>query len=221
VKAFADGESSIEIKDNIRGKHIYIVQSTCKPVNDRVMELFLLVSACRRGGCASVSCIMPYYGYARQERRTENKQVPQSANDVAQILQFMGVSKIVTIDLHAVAVSGAVTTGCVFEDYEAGFVGIDFFLKEIQEKDKICIVAPDAGAVKRAKQFHKNFEFHGFQDKIGLAMMHKERKVANQVDESIVIGDVQGKICIIVDDMVDTAGTLCKAATELKNKGAL
>jgi len=133
----------------------------------------------------------------------------------------MGVSKIVTIDLHAVAVSGAVTTGCVFEDYEAGFVGIDFFLKEIQEKDKICIVAPDAGAVKRAKQFHKNFEFHGFQDKIGLAMMHKERKVANQVDESIVIGDVQGKICIIVDDMVDTAGTLCKAATELKNKGAL
>ena len=107
-----------------------------------------------------------------------------------------------------------------FEDYEAGFTGINWFINNIKDKSEICIVSPDAGAIKRAKTFHANFEASGFKDQIGLAMMHKERKVANVVDSVTVIGDVKGKTCIIVDDMIDTAGTLCKAASELKDHGA-
>lgn len=174
------------------------------------MELFLLVSACKRAGAASVTCTLPYYGYARQERKNKNRQVPISAADVAQILEFLGVDRIITIDLHAPAVTGCVSAKTVFEDYEAGFVGIEWFLQNMSKSDldELCIVSPDAGAIKRAKTFHSNFEKQGYSG-IGLAMMHKERKVANIVESVTVIGDVQGKTCIIVDDMVDTAGTLC------------
>jgi len=121
----------------------------------------------------------------------------------------MGVDRIVTIDIHAPAVTGVTSAKTVFEDFEAGFVGIDWFINNLKSFDDVCVVAPDAGAIKRAKQFHQNFEAHGFKDKIELAMMHKERKVANVVDSVTVIGNVEGKTCIIVDDMVDTAGTLC------------
>lgn len=133
----------------------------------------------------------------------------------------MGIAKIVTLDLHAIATTGACGYQTVWYDFEAAFTAIDFFKGEIPDKTKLCIVAPDAGAIKRAKKFHENFESLGFQGQIGLAMMHKERKVANQVEEVIVIGDVQDKICIIIDDMSDTSGTLCKAANELKDKGAV
>ena len=147
--------------------------------------------------------------------------MPVSAADIAQILQFMGVSKIVTLDLHAIGTTGAIGTQCAWYDFEAAFTALDFFEQEIPDKTKLCIVAPDAGAIKRAKKFHENFESRGYEGQIGIAMMHKERKVANQVEESIVIGDVQDKICIIIDDMSDTSGTLCKAANELKDKGAV
>ena len=133
----------------------------------------------------------------------------------------MGVNKIVTLDVHAPAVTGSVTANVCFEDYEAGFTAIDFFLQEIPgDKSDVCIVSPDAGAVKRATSFQKNFEFHGFEGKISVAMMHKERKEANKVESMTIIGTVKDKICIIVDDMTDTSGTLCKAATELINAGA-
>lgn len=131
LKRFADGETSIHIKDQVKGKHVYIVQSTSKPVNDNVMELFLLVSACKRGGAQSVTCAIPYYGYARQERKHHNWTVPISASDVAQILEFLGVDRILTLDLHANAVTGSVSSKTVFEDYEAAFTGIDHFMKVI------------------------------------------------------------------------------------------
>ena len=132
----------------------------------------------------------------------------------------MGVSKILTIDIHAPAVQGSVSSKTVFEDYQAGFVAIDWFLENIKDKSELCVVAPDAGAVKRAKEFHSNFEWHGYKDQIGLALMHKERKVANVVDSVTVIGNVKGKVCIVVDDMTDTSGTLCQAGEELKKQGA-
>jgi ribose-phosphate pyrophosphokinase len=123
----------------------------------------------------------------------------------------MGVNKIVTVDLHAIGTTGVTSPKMSFEDYEAGFVGINWFMENLKEKDNLCVVAPDAGAIKRAKKFHGNFEKLGL-DSVGLALMHKERRKANEVAEMQVIGDVRGKDCIIVDDMVDTAGTLCKAA---------
>ena len=128
------------------------------------MELFLMVSACKRAGAQSVTCAIPYYGYARQERKYKNRTVPVSAADVAQILEFMGVDKIITLDLHANAVAGAVSSKTVFEDYEAAFTAIDYFVKEIKNKSDLCIVAPDAGAAKRAKSFHTHFEQHGLQN---------------------------------------------------------
>lgn len=128
---------------------------------------------------------------------------------MGQILQFVGIDAIVTVDLHAPAVQGCVSPRTVFEDYQAGFVAADWVVQNIPDKENLCIVAPDAGAIKRAKTFHANVEWHGYKDKVGLALMHKERKVANVVDSVTVIGDVSGKTCVIVDDMVDTAGTLC------------
>lgn len=127
------------------------------------------------------------------------------------------MNKIITFDIHATAVTGCTTSKVSFDDYETGFIGIDWFLENVKGGD-LCVVAPDAGAAKRAKTFQSQFEWHGRD--VGLALMHKERKQANVVESATVIGDVRGKTCIIVDDMVDTAGTLCKAAKELKDNGA-
>lgn len=223
VLRFADGETLVHVKDlaDVKGKHITVVQSTCKPVNDSVMELFLMVTALRRAGAASITCAIPYYGYSRQDVKTENRAVSLSAADVGSMLEFVGVDRILTIDLHAQAVQNCVSPRTVFEDFKAGFLGIDWFIGNLDPKDDICIVAPDAGAVKRAKEFHRNFEFHSqYKDKVGVALMHKERLKANVVESVTLIGDVRGKTCIIVDDMTDTSGTLCKAATELKQQGA-
>jgi ribose-phosphate pyrophosphokinase len=132
----------------------------------------------------------------------------------------MGADRIITIDLHSSTVQGAVSPKTTFDDFPAGEAGIDFFVNEIQNKQDICIVAPDAGAIKRTKVFHKNFESRGYEGQIGVALMHKERKAANEVESIIIIGNVVGKTCILIDDMVDTAGTLCMAAKELKDQGA-
>ena len=137
---------------------------------------------------------------------------------MAQILEFLGVDNIVTLDLHAIAIQGSVTAKVCFEDHQAAFVAIDFFEKELGRGAELAVVAPDAGAAKRAKSFQMNMVERGFD--ASLAFMHKERMKANQVAEVFLIGDVKGKDCLIVDDMTDTAGTLCKAASELKQKGA-
>ena len=133
----------------------------------------------------------------------------------------MGVNRIITVDLHCLQAQGFVSNKVVFDDYEGAFAGLSFFLddKNIPNKNDLCVISPDAGGMKRAKAFHGHFSYHGY-DQVGLAMISKERKQANQVDSMTLIGDVKGKTCIIVDDMIDTAGTLCAAATLLKEQGA-
>jgi ribose-phosphate pyrophosphokinase len=140
---------------------------------------------------------------------------------VTQILEFMGVNRIITVDLHCLQAQGFVSNKVVFDDYEGAFAGLSYFLDSsvIPNKDEVCVVSPDAGGMKRAKAFHGHFGYHGY-DQVGLAMISKERKQANQVDSMTLIGDVKGKTCIIVDDMIDTAGTLVTAAKLLKDSGA-
>jgi len=138
---------------------------------------------------------------------------------VSQILEFMGVNRIISVDLHSLQAQGFVSSKVVFDNYEGAFAGLSYFLKNIPDKNELVVVSPDAGGMGRAKSFHGHFGFHGHTN-VGLAMISKERKQANQVDSMILIGDVKDKVCIIVDDMVDTAGTLCKASDLLKEKGA-
>lgn len=170
-----------------------------------------MISACKRGGCLSVTVISPYYGYARQDRGAKGKATPITSGDVSQIIEFMGATRIITVDLHSLQTTGMVSSKCQFEDYEAAFAGLSYFLENIHDKKNLVVVSPDAGGMKRAQSFHKHFLWHGHTD-VGLAMISKERKAVNEVGEVILIGDVTGKQCIIVDDMVDTAGTLCAAA---------
>lgn len=220
VQQFADGEVRCEFEaDDVCGKHCYILQPTCRPVNDSLMELITMISACRRAGALSVTVVSPYYGYARQDRGTKGKATPVTSADVSQILEFMGASRIITVDLHSLQTSGMVTAKCQFEDFEGAFAGLDYFLKNIEDKKNLVVVSPDAGGMKRAQSFHKHFLWHGHNE-VGLAMISKERKAANEVGEVILIGDVKGKQCIMVDDMADTAGTLCAGAQALKDKGA-
>jgi len=178
-----------------------------------------MISACRRAGALSVTVVSPYYGYARQDRGAKGKASPVTSGDVSQILEFVGASRIITVDLHSLQTTGMVSPRCQFEDYEGAFAGLNYFLENIEDKKNLVVVSPDAGGMKRAQSFHKHFLYHGHNE-VGLAMISKERKAANEVGEVILIGDVQGKQCIIVDDMVDTAGTLCAAAQALKDKGA-
>lgn len=134
-------------------KHCYIVQPTCRPVNDSLMQLVLMVSACKRSGATSVTVVMPYFGYARQDRRFGNKAVPISSADVAQMLEHAGVDRIVTVDLHALQCQGMVSSSVVFDNYEAGFAGLSYFLKNVEDVNNICVVSPDAGGMHRAKAF--------------------------------------------------------------------
>ena len=158
-----------------------------------------------------MTVVAPYYGYARMDRGIHGRAVPITSGDVSQILEFIGANRIISVDLHSLQTTGMVTAKCQFEDYEAAFAGLNYFLGEIEDKKNLVVVSPDAGGIKRATAFHKHFAWHGHND-VGLATISKERKAANEVGEVVLIGDVKGKQCIIVDDMCDTAGTLCAAA---------
>lgn len=219
VKRFADGESSVKVLQNVTGRNVYIVQSTCPPsVNDSLMELILMVSACKRGGANSVTVVVPYYGYARQDRKFQGAVTPISGADVAQILEATGVNRIVSVDLHVSQAQGYVSSKTVFDNLEGAVSGLKYFISEIQDKDNIVVVSPDAGGLNRAKAFHKHFLWHGYH-KVGLALLNKERKEANKIEKMELVGNVKGKVCIIIDDMIDTAGTLCEAARVLKEDG--
>ena len=179
VAKFADGEIRCDFAaDDVSGKHCYIVQPTCRPVNDSLMELVTMISACRRAGAISVTVVAPYYGYARQDRSYKGRAVPITSGDVSQILEFMGASRIISVDLHSLQTTGMVSAKCQFEDYEGAFAGLAYFLETIQDKDNLVVVSPDAGGMKRAQSFHKHFLWHGYRN-VGLAMISKERKAAN------------------------------------------
>ena len=217
VSRFADGETNVMIHENVRGKDVYVIQPTCPPVNNNLMELLLLVSCLNRASARRVTVVIPYYGYARQDRKMQAR-VPISAADVARLLESMGVDRVIAVDLHCGQIQGFFGPRVPVDNLDGGIVGIDHFGgKDLHNP---VIVSPDAGGVYRAKKFKEGLAYkYGWED-IGIAMIIKQRARAGSVDQMDLVGDVKDCDCIIVDDMIDTAGTLCKAADVLVDKGA-
>lgn len=208
VKTFSDGEIQIEIRENVRSKDVFVVQSTCCPVNDSLMELLLMIDAFKRASAKRITAVMPYYGYARQDKKVAPR-APISAKLVADCLTAAGANRIITMDLHAGQIQGFF--GIPVDNLFAAPV----LLKDMRKtyNHEIVIVSPDAGGVERARAFAKRMG-------ADLAIVDKRRPAPNQVEAMNVIGNVEGKIAILLDDMVDTAGTLTQAALALAEKGA-
>jgi len=208
IKKFSDGEISVQIKESVRGQDVFIVQPTCAPTNDHLMELLIMVDALKRSSAKSISAVIPYYGYARQDRKAAPR-VPITAKLVADMLEAAGIDRMITIDLHAAQIQGFFN---IPVDNLYGSVMFVDYLKSKNLKNPI-IASPDIGGVARARSY---------ADKLGydLVIVDKRREKANVAEVMNIIGDVEGKDVILVDDMVDTAGTLVKAAEVLKKKGA-
>ena len=208
LNKFSDGEISVQITESVRGQDVFIIQPTCAPTNDNLMELLIMVDALKRSSAKSISAVIPYYGYARQDRKAAPR-VPITAKLVADILETAGISRVVTIDLHAAQIQG------FFNIPADNLFGSILFVNYIKSKNlkNPIIASPDIGGVARARQY---------ADKLGydLVIVDKKREKANESQVMNIIGDVKGKDVILVDDMVDTAGTLVKAAEVLKEKGA-
>lgn len=217
VSKFADGECNVMIHENVRGKDVFIIQPTCPPVNDNLMELLLMVSTLNRASARRITVVIPYYGYARQDRKMQAR-VPISAADVARLLESMGIDRVIAVDLHCGQIQGFFGPRVPVDNLDGGIVGINHF----GDKDlhNPVIVSPDAGGVYRAKKFKEGLQNKFDWHDLGLAMIIKQRARAGTVDQMDLVGDVQDCDCIVVDDMIDTAGTLCKAAQVLKAKGA-
>lgn len=219
VEKFEDGEVNLLVHDNVRGKDVYIIQPTCTPVNENLMELFLMVSTLRRASARKITAVIPYYGYARQDRKMTAR-VPISAADVARLLEAMGVDRVVAVDLHCGQIQGFFGPKVPVDNLDGGQVGVAYFgaVKRAQLKNPV-IVSPDAGGVYRAKKFLEGLRKH-YDIEANLAMIIKQRLKPGEVARMDLVGNVEGCEAIIVDDMIDTAGTLCKAAKELKSRGA-
>ncbi|WP_424689356.1 ribose-phosphate pyrophosphokinase [Halarcobacter ebronensis] len=208
INKFSDGEISVQIKESVRGQDVFIVQPTCAPTNDHLMELLIMIDALKRSSAASISAVIPYYGYARQDRKAAPR-VPISAKLVADMLEAAGIDRMITIDLHAAQIQG------FFNIPVDNLYGSVLFVSHLRSKNlkNPIIASPDIGGVARARSY---------ADKLGydLVIVDKKREKANVAEVMNIIGDVEGKDVILVDDMVDTAGTLVKAAEVLKKKGA-
>jgi ribose-phosphate pyrophosphokinase len=209
VGRFSDGEVSVEIQEHVRGNDVFVVQSTCHPSNDNLMELLVIVDALKRASAGRITAAIPYFGYARQDRRPRSNRVPIAAKLVANMLVAAGVDRVMTMDLHAEQIQG------FFDIPVDNVYGLPILLEDVQQKhlEKPIVVSPDHGGVVRARSLAKRLE-------CDLAIIDKRRPKANVSEVMNIIGDVTGKDCIIVDDLVDTAGTLCKAAVALKENGA-
>jgi len=217
VGRFADGEVNIQIHENVRGKDVYIIQPTCPPVNENLTELLLMISTLNRASARRITVVMPYYGYARQDRKMQAR-VPISAADVARLLEAMGIDRVIAVDLHCGQIQGFFGPRVPVDNLDGGIVGIDHFgAKDLHNP---VVVSPDAGGVYRAKKFKEGLSYKYDMNDIGLAMIIKQRARAGIVDSMELVGDVKDCDVIVVDDMIDTAGTLCKAAAVLKDKGA-
>ncbi|MFP4639758.1 MAG: ribose-phosphate diphosphokinase [Guyparkeria sp.] len=210
VAHFSDGESAVEILENVRGRDVFVIQPTCDPTNDHIMELMLMTDALRRASAHRITAVIPYFGYSRQDRRVRSSRVPISAKVVANMLQSGGVDRILTVDLHADQIQG------FFDIPVDNVYASPILLGDIwrQKYDDLIVVSPDVGGVVRARAVAKRL------DDADLAIIDKRRPRANVSQVMHIIGEVEGKTCVLVDDMVDTAGTLCKAADALKNHGA-
>ncbi|WAJ71324.1 ribose-phosphate pyrophosphokinase [Catenovulum adriaticum] len=210
VGRFSDGEISVQINENVRGADVFIIQSTCAPTNDNLMELIVMIDALRRASAGRITAVIPYFGYARQDRRVRSARVPITAKVIADFLSNVGVDRVMTVDLHAEQIQG------FFDVPVDNVFGSPILLDHMSEQkfENPVIVSPDIGGVVRARAIAKQF------DDCDLAIIDKRRPRANVAQVMHIIGDVQGRDCIIVDDMIDTGGTLSKAAAALKEKGA-
>ena len=213
VKTFADGEVSVSLNETVRGADVFLIQSTCKPVNDHLMELLVMIDACRRASAGRITAVIPYFGYARQDRKAKSRD-PISAKLVANMITAAGADRILTMDLHAAQIQG------FFDIPVDHLLGNPTFVKYYLDKfpedkfnhDDFVVVSPDVGSVARARAFAAKVH-------MGLAIVDKRRQKANVCEVMNVIGDVRGKTCIMYDDMVDTAGSLCNAANALVEIG--
>lgn len=207
---FSDGENMVEILDNVRGKDVFILQSTCAPTNDNLMELLLIADAMRRASALRITAVVPYFGYARQDRRVRSARVPISAKVVADMLASVGIDRLLTVDLHADQIQG------FFHMPVDNVYGTNIMVNDIRQQDynNTVVVSPDVGGVLRARAVAKHL------DDADLAIIDKRRPQANEAQVMNIIGDVQNRTCILVDDIVDTAGTLSMAVRALLEKGA-
>jgi len=209
VGRFSDGEVTVEIKQNVRARDVFVVQSTCAPTNENLMELLIMVDALKRSSAERISAVIPYFGYARQDRRPRSTRVPISAKVVANMLQAVGVSSVIMMDLHADQIQG------FFDIPVDNIYASPVLLGDLRQKnyDDLLVVSPDVGGVVRARALAKQLG-------CDLAIIDKRRPKANVSEIMHVIGDIDGRNCVVMDDMIDTAGTLVKAAEVLKERGA-
>jgi ribose-phosphate pyrophosphokinase len=211
VGRFSDGEVNIELMENVRGRDVFIMQPTCPPTNDNLMELLVMIDACRRASAARVTAVIPYFGYARQDRRPRATRAAITAKLIANMIAGAGANRVLTIDLHADQITG------FFDIPVDNVYGSPVLLGDAwrQRYENMVVVSPDVGGVVRARALAKQL------DDVDLAIIDKRRPRANEVKIMNIIGDVKGRSCILIDDLVDTAGTLCQAAEALKEQGAL
>ena len=210
VNRFSDGEVAVEINENVRGQDVFVLQSTCAPTNDNLMELMIMVDALRRASARRITAAIPYYGYARQDRRPRSARVAISAKVVANMLQSVGVDRVLTMDLHADQIQG------FFDIPVDNIYSTPVLLNDIlaHQYPNLMVVSPDVGGVVRARAMAKALD-------VDLAIIDTRRPRANVAEIMNIIGEVKGRTCVITDDIVDTAGTLCNAASALKERGAV
>lgn len=210
VDQFSDGEVAVEINENVRGKDVFIIQPTCNPTNDNLMELIVMTDALRRASAGRITAVVPYFGYARQDRRVRSMRVPITAKVVADMITGAGIDRLLTVDLHADQIQG------FFDIPVDNIYATPILVDDIMQSfnDDFMVVSPDVGGVVRARAMAKRV------GDVDLAIIDKRRPNANISQVMHIIGDVKGKKCLLIDDIVDTAGTLCKAAEALKEKGA-
>ncbi|MEY4195002.1 MAG: hypothetical protein RLZZ226_1370 [Pseudomonadota bacterium] len=211
IGRFIDGEIAVEIEENVRSREIFIVQPTCSPINENLMELLIMIDAFRRSSASIITAVIPYFGYARQDRRIRSARVPITAKLVARMITAAGADRVLTVDLHADQIQG------FFDVPVDNVYASPILLGDVwrQQYPSLIVVSPDVGGVVRARALAKRL------DDADLAIIDKRRPRANEARVMNIIGDVAGRTCIMVDDLVDTAGTLCKAAAALKDHGAL
>ncbi|MFZ1417129.1 MAG: ribose-phosphate pyrophosphokinase [Burkholderiaceae bacterium] len=210
VGRFSDGEVTVEINENVRGREVFILQSTCAPTNESLMEVLIMADALRRASAGRITAAMPYFGYARQDRRPRSARVAITAKLVANMLGAAGVDRVMTMDLHADQIQG------FFDVPVDNIYASPILLSDVTAKqfENLLVVSPDIGGVARARAFAKQLE-------CDLAIIDKRRPKANVSEVMNIIGEVEGRSCLLIDDMVDTAGTMCKAAEVLKSRGAI
>jgi len=209
VSTFSDGEIAVSLNETVRGSDVFIIQSTCTPINDYLMEMLIMVDACKRASARQVTCVMPYFGYARQDRKAKARD-PITAKLVANLIASAGTDRVLTMDLHAAQIQG------FFDIPVDNLIGaplfVDYYLKKFKGMNDVMIVSPDIGSVARARAFALKLG-------LGLAIIDKRRENANQSEVMNIIGSVEGMRVILFDDIVDTAGSLCEAAKALVEKG--